>query len=174
MENWKDVKGYEGLYKISESGKIKSLRRKVRSKHGLRTKKERILKANRSGRYEKVSLCKEGDCKQYSVHRLVAENFIRIPNKSEVVNHMDGDKLNNHYKNLEWCTPKQNNEHAKKNRLWNNHGIGNRLSKFSKDDVLNIRKEKKLGKTNLEISKVYGVHEATIGKLIRGETYKHY
>jgi len=99
-EIWKPVVGYEGLYEISNLGKVKSL------KYG----KERILKSskNKVG-YLMVSLFKDGKHKIYKVHRLVASAF--IPNndlfKTEV-NHKDENKENNNIENLEWCTHKYN------------------------------------------------------------------
>ena len=175
MEIWMDIKGYEGLYKVSNFGKIKSLGRKVKSSNGYRLKKEKILKQTEDGRgYNAVHLCKEGKCKQFRVHRIVATAFIRNPKKGEVVNHIDGNKLNNNYLNLEWCTSRQNNIHAIEEGLWKGHGVTHYLSKFSKKDVEQIRNEKKKGRTNLEISKEYMVHETTIAKIIRGESYKYY
>ncbi len=125
---WKDIQGYEGLYQISEYGDVKSLERAVKAPQGIRVKKEKVLKPYMSNHYQKVYLCKNGKCKQYSVHRLVATAFIRKPKEKEVVNHIDGDKLNNHYSNLEWCTQANNNEHAMKTGLWRNYGINSHLS----------------------------------------------
>src|SRR5699024_9115403 len=89
-EGWKDIGGYEGLYKINKFGEIKSLERKVKSSNGYRKKKERILKQTENDRgYKTIYLCKKGKCKQFSAHRLVATNFIREPLEKEVVNHID-------------------------------------------------------------------------------------
>ena len=98
-EFWKPVVGYEGLYEVSNFGRVKSI------KFG----KERILKPGTNGRgYSKVVLCKNGKKKRYLVHRLVAEAFLPNPNNLPQVNHRDENKLNNNAENLEWCSAKYN------------------------------------------------------------------
>lgn len=95
---WKEVKGYEGLYLVSNTGLVKSL---------FRYKK--ILKPNitKNG-YATVELFKKGNSKRICVHRLVAEAFLQNPKKLPQVNHKDENKLNNNVSNLEWCTAKYN------------------------------------------------------------------
>ena len=102
MEIWKDIAGYEGLYQVSNLGRVKSLGNNKNSK-------EKILKPffNRDG-YLLVNLCKEGKSKQYRVHRLVAQAFILNPEDKPEVNHKDEDKTNNKVENLEWVTSKEN------------------------------------------------------------------
>lgn len=117
-EVWKDVKGYEGYYQVSNLGNIKSLERIIENS-GTRTGyykiKERILKPrenkNRNGYYE-LSLRKDGKEKRFKVHRLVACAFIENPYNKPEVNHIDGNKSNNCVSNLEWTTSKENKEHA--------------------------------------------------------------
>ena len=111
-EEWISVKGYENLYEISNFGRVKSLGNK--SNH----KSEKILKQclSRKNGYLSVSLSKNGKTKSYRVHRLVAEHFIPNSNKLFQVNHIDGNKQNNHINNLEWITCKENIHHA-----WNNN-----------------------------------------------------
>jgi len=107
---WRAVKGYEGLYLISEYGEVKSQERI--DYRGAR-RKEKILKhcVGTNG-YPKVSLSREGRLKQISVHRLVALAFLPASHAALHVNHKDGDKLNSHFSNLEWCTIQENNQHA--------------------------------------------------------------
>lgn len=108
-EEWKDIKGYEGRYQISNTGRVKSLARYVRSiceyKHI-----ELILKPikQKYDDYHYVNL--RG--KHYKIHRLVAETFIPNPQNKREVNHINGDKSNNRVENLEWATPKENTNHA--------------------------------------------------------------
>ena len=107
IEEWKDVKGYEGLYMISNLGRIKSLQ-------GCKYRKqERILKQyKKTGGYYQVSLSKNHKSKWFTVHRLVAINFIDNPNNYPQINHIDENKSNNSASNLEWCTAKYNNNYG--------------------------------------------------------------
>ena len=117
-EVWKDVKGYEGYYQVSNLGNIKSLERIIENSGthtGYYKIKERILKPrenkNRNGYYE-LSLRKDGKEKRFKVHRLVACAFIENPYNKPEVNHIDGNKSNNCVFNLEWATSKENKKHA--------------------------------------------------------------
>lgn len=106
-EKWCPIKGYEGLYQVSDKGRVKSL------KFG----KERILKSARdTGGYLLVALCKNGEQKTYKVHRLVAQAFIPNPNNLPEINHKDEDKTNNSAQNLEWCDSKYNNNYGTHNQ----------------------------------------------------------
>ena len=113
-EQWKPIKGFEGLYEVSDLGRIKSLSRYVRSKANSRMKiPERILKPgkNKYG-YAVVILMKNNKRKNKLVHRLVAGAFINNPEKYPMVNHIDGNKQNNKVSNLEWCSASYNIKHA--------------------------------------------------------------
>ena len=99
------MKEYKG-YKISEDGR-------VFNKKG---DKELYYNVNHKG-YKRVALFYEGKSKKYFVHRLVAMLYVENPNNKNQVNHIDGDKLNNHYTNLEWVTNKENNSHARRLNL---------------------------------------------------------
>ena len=109
-EVWNPVKGYEGLYKVSSMGRVKSLERISPQGHLL---KERILRLfkNPSG-YLYVNLNKDGKHKQARVHRLVAEAFLGNPDNLPQINHRDEVKTSNHYSNLEWCDTKYNNTYG--------------------------------------------------------------
>lgn len=109
-EEWRDIKGYEGLYEVSNMGRVKSLN------YG-RTGKSKILRPNetRLG-YLRICLCKYGKHKIYWVHRLVLMTFNPNPDmKSLEVNHIDEDKTNNRLENLEWVTRKENINHGTRN-----------------------------------------------------------
>lgn len=115
MEQWKDIKGYEGLYQVSNYGRVKSLTYR-KCVHGIRT----ISNANivlspfdNGNGYLTISLTRNQKRKNFYVHRLVAENFINNPNKFNVVNHKDFNRKNNKVENLEWCTQKYNTNHAR-------------------------------------------------------------
>ncbi len=101
-EIWRNIKGFEGLYQVSNFGRIKSLNYR-------HTKKERIMKlsVNNCG-YLYVNFHIEGKNRVYMVHRLVAETFIPNPKGYKQVNHINEDKTDNRVENLEWCTAKYN------------------------------------------------------------------
>lgn len=104
-EIWKDIKNYEGLYQVSNLGRVKSLRRNKVLSPSLTTKKE----------YLGVSLCKNGKPKRFMVHHLVAEHFIPNPDGYKIINHKDENKTNNKSSNLEWCTQSYNIKYSNKN-----------------------------------------------------------
>jgi hypothetical protein len=110
MENWKDVVGYEGHFMVSESGKVKSLERTyIRScgkKYFVKGKELTPFISNCG--YVRIAIRKDGKPIKYSVHRLVAEAFVTREDGREFVNHLDKDKLNNHYSNLEWVSMIEN------------------------------------------------------------------
>lgn len=113
-EIWKDIPGYEGIYQVSNTGKVKSLERFVKnSGRSGRLYKERILKPNpNKWGYLSVVLQKEGKRKDWKIHRLVLSIFNPVENWEELeVNHIDGDKENNNLKNLEWATKSENQRH---------------------------------------------------------------
>ena len=103
-EEWRDIKCYEGLYKVSNYGRVKS------------TKNNIILKNIVSKGYFQVSLHNKGR-KNFKVHRLVGLIFIPNPKKLLEINHIDGNKLNNRIDNLEWCTRQENQIHAYETEL---------------------------------------------------------
>lgn len=113
-EVWCDVPDYEGMYQVSNTGKVKSLSRIIKTSNGkLYHRKENILKPFYEKRgYMRVKLCKNGTEKMFCVHRLVATCFIPNVYNREQVNHIDGNKTNNNASNLEWCTNEQNMKHA--------------------------------------------------------------
>ena len=110
-EIWKDIKGYEGLYQVSNLGRVKSLERYKVNHNIKQLVEEKILKPS-LGRYKKVCLCKNSKYQTLYIHRLVADAFIPNTNNDPCVNHIDGNKYNNVVNNLEFCTISQNTKHA--------------------------------------------------------------
>ena len=103
MEIWKDIAGYEGLYQVSNLGRVRSV------KHG----KIRLLKLGTDGHgYFQIKFSRGGKMKEFPVHRLVAEAFIPNPSNFPVVNHKDENPANNTVNNLEWCTVKYNTNYG--------------------------------------------------------------
>lgn len=149
-EIWKDIEGYDGLYQVSNLGRIKSI------------KNNTILKTrlNCCG-YPYVNLYKNNVRKTKTVHRIVGENLIKNLKELSCINHIDGNKENNNISNLEWCTRSENIKHAYKNGL---HKINKHNEKKVKQiDVENgiilnvfdsVRQiEKTLGFSSTNISK---------------------
>ena len=136
-EIWVDIEGYEGMYQVSNMGRVKSLERTAWNNRGYyRTLHERILKGRKvSNGYLQVQLCQDGKAKNYLVHRLVASAFLENPMGYNEVNHIDEDKENNKADNLEWCSKSYNlsyNDRAKK--------VGKKVAEKLSKPVLAIHK----------------------------------
>jgi hypothetical protein len=113
MEDWKDIPNYEGLYKVSNMGNIKSLYKEYNLPNGgIRKCDEKIMKCGMSGEYRVVLLFKNGKRKYFYIHRLVASLFILNPDNLPEVNHKKGIKIDNRSSELEWVTRSQNIKHA--------------------------------------------------------------
>lgn len=108
MEIWKDIRGFEGYYQISNYGRVKSLKY-----HGGVRKNPKILKGiKNSENYIQVELIINNVRTRKSIHRLVAEYFLSNPNNYPIINHKDENPCNNHVDNLEWCTYKYNSNYG--------------------------------------------------------------
>lgn len=117
MENWKDIKDYEGLYQVSDNGDVRSL-----NYNG--TKERRNLKFGKTNKYLQVLLYKDKKKKRFLVHRLVAEAFIPNPLNLPQINHKDENPSNNKVSNLEWCDNKYNHNYGTINKR-----VADKLSK---------------------------------------------
>lgn len=115
MEEFKDIKGHEGHYKINKKGEVISIERYAKHNNNGRQKiKQKKLKATSYGKYVYVTLSKNGVGRPYCIHRLKAIAFIPNPENKPEVNHIDGNKLNNDLENLEWVTKSEQAIHAHK------------------------------------------------------------
>ena len=169
-EMWRDIKGYEGLYQVSNLGRVKSLSRFHNNNSGGYLSKERILKQSIKRGYLTVGLCNSGKVKTYSVHRLVAIAFIDNPNNKKAVNHIDGNKTNNNVDNLEWCTYSENQKHAYKTGLHKSTtGEKSSFNKLNAIEVEDIRKN--FDGNYKKIAEKYSVSERTIKRIIKRETW---
>lgn len=130
---WKQVKGYNGLYSISNTGIVKR-------NAGYQAKKDRTIKPRlKNSGYLYVTLSQDNQKKNHYVHHLVAQHFVgKRPNGYDI-NHKDGDKVNNCAFNLEYMTRAENMAHARKNGLHNNRGDGHYNAKLNSELVAEIR-----------------------------------
>ena len=174
-EIWKDVAGYEGLYQVSDKGRIYSVERIDSRGH---RRRGRVLKPVNNGHgYLQVGLCKGGTRKRKLMHRLVADAFIPNPKGFLEINHKDENKLNNRVENLEWCT----REH--------NINYGTRTEKTSKKvraveiktgEVVTFNSTREAGRKGYNQGNVSmacrGTHKTRTGKLVGGDgcTYQGY
>lgn len=117
MEEWRSVVGYEGLYEVSNTGKVRSLPHLRTSGIPIKGKELTPQKRFKNGKVEegghlRVSLTKDGKTKKIFVHRIVAMAFIPNPNKFPIINHIDENPQNNNVNNLEWCDYKYNSNYG--------------------------------------------------------------
>lgn len=178
MEEWKDIKGYEGFYQVSSFGNVRSLDRKIIRddkqdfKNKVWTYKGQILKPFLGSKkwYPSYSLIKNNKHDTRQVHRLVAVAFLDNPQNKPCVNHKDGVKTNNNVVNLEWCTYKENTQHALKNGLTPQRP----RQKTSDEQIIEIRKRYATGNfTELLLASEYGISFQAISRIVLNQTYKH-
>ena len=180
VENWKDIKGFEGYYQISTLGRVKSLERYIQCKNCIRYIPEKIRSLGKCWLYPFVSLSKNGKVIVENVHRLVAEAFIPNPDNLPQVNHKDGNKFNNCVENLEWVTCSENVIHAIKTNLIDLKDRTEKSNKahfrkLTKEQVDFIRKNYTPGLGNLNqsvLGKMFNVDKSTIGKIINNINWK--
>jgi hypothetical protein len=174
-EVWKDIAGYEGKYKISSLGRVRSLSRYRKSRGDLLALiKEKVLKPVDYFGYQKVTLRHNNESQNYRIHRLVATAFIPNVKNKPFINHKDGNKKNNSVDNLEWVTNQENISHAVKNGRHNLKGSRHPKSKLEEEEVLKIRElyERKVF-TRTELGEMFGVTEGTISYIVKRMTWKH-
>lgn len=150
----KDIKGYEGIYQISNCGRLRSLRRKRVDRN--QVLKEKILKQSCLNGYYIINLLKNSHRKCFYVHRLVATAFIPNPDNNPCVNHKDENKKNNNINNLEWCTHRYNS----------NYGTSKaRAGEKHKKKVLQYNKNGELIKEWESLSKVANTLNTSISNI---------
>ena len=163
IDLWTPIKGFEGIYQVSNLGEVRSRPRKITEKNSgkINFLPGRVLKQKNHNGYRSVNLSKGGIFKSYTIHRLVATGFIDNPNNYPIINHIDFNKSNNRVDNLEWCDYKHNALHSMPNH-------GNK--KFSDFD---IRKIKHLLKTmpGYQVAYIYSVSPGCISGIKTGRNY---
>ena len=162
-EEYRDIKGFEGLYQVSNLGNVKSLNYR-------RTGKEEILKAGDNGDgYLQVVLCKGGKDKTCTVHRLVAEAFLENTNNLPEVNHKDEDKTNNNVQNLEWCSSKYNCNHGTRNRRVAEANTNNPKSSIAVICISKISGLITEFPSTAEAERITGIDHSNIAKCCNGK-----
>lgn len=164
---WKPIKGYEDKYMISENGDIVSLPRKC----GFGTRKEERPRKQAVKRgYATCGLSENKKLIYHLVHRLVANAFIPNPKNHPQINHIDGDKTNNHVSNLEWCDRSHNQVHARKLKLQ-----GGERTNTAKLNELCVKAIRKIYPrlTKKELADCFGVTESAITAVINKRNWKY-
>jgi hypothetical protein len=147
-------------YHISDTGVVYSVKTKINLKPRLH-----------SGGYHMVTLWLPKQ-KEAFVHRLVAQAFIPNPENKKCVNHMDGNKHNNHVSNLEWVTDSENQKHSYSIGLNSRNGMNNGKSKLDEQQVLTIRSLRS-SMTGVALSKMFNVSEGTIRQICKRRAWAH-
>ncbi len=176
-EEWRPVKGWEGLYEVSSVGRVRSLDRIVedRLRHSGRVRKfaGRILRCQRDiDGYLIVSLTNKHRVVVAKCHRMVAEAFIG-DGRGLQVNHKNFDKSDNRVENLEWTTPTQNTRHALlacRSRT-ENHSPGCTRAKLTIEQVKRIKELLKSGATGSSVAKMFGISDVMASRIKRGVSW---
>lgn len=169
METWKDIFGYEGLYQISNRGRLKSL-------VGGWRKSEKILKSchNTDG-YLIIGLYKDKKRKTKRVARLIAEAFISNPNNKPQINHKNGIKTDDRIDNLEWVTSSENHQHAFRVGIKSQKGEKHNRTHLTEKDILVIH-GLYLSKTfnQMILSRIYRINQQGISKILLGSNWNYF
>jgi hypothetical protein len=170
MEKWKDIDGFEGIYQISNYGRVMNVK----------TKTLKIF-AKHSNGYLCVHLYKQGKCSAKLVHRVVALHFIENNENKPVVNHIDGNKHNNHVDNLEWNTHLENAKHAWDNGLYDKNldrpWVRGSNSGKSKLDEQKAKEIYTLANTSIftlkEIAEIYKISKPVVIQIKNKKAWVH-
>ncbi|VEP13401.1 conserved hypothetical protein [Hyella patelloides LEGE 07179] len=179
-EKWVAISGYEGVYQVSDRGRIRSLDRFINNQNGeLQIIPGKLLKLHSDrNNYLQVYLCRNSQVQMKGVHHLVAKAFLPPP-KGEIgskldsycLNHMDGHKHNNCADNLEWITNAENHQHAIDNGLFNSHGsqTNSKLTEAQVLEIWELLQEQRLSAR--QIALCFDVSTKTIQKIKYGKTW---
>lgn len=160
-EVWKDIKGYEGLYMISNYGNVFSIKRNL------------LIKLGITKGYHAVMLSKDNKKSRRSVHRLVAIAFIENPENKREVNHSDENKLNNYIGNLQWVTPKENANWGTRNKRISEYVKANPVKGKTHKGIRQIEPDTgeaiKVYESVAEASIQNGFHQGNISSCLTGK-----
>jgi len=166
MEQWIEILGYEGLYRVGNHGHIESC---------WTGKWERLKPKLDTHGYHHVDLYLDGKRTAQRIHRLVAQAFLPNPEEKPEINHKDGNKINNAVTNLEWATSSENNMHAfrvlgRQTPRGEQHGS----AKLTADDVKQIRRLYATGNyTQQELGNTFGVRQGEVSHIVRRKNWVH-
>jgi hypothetical protein len=162
-EIWKPIKGHDG-YEISNYGRVKSF---------MQTSPKILSICTDTLGYERVKLYKDGSYIVQKIHQLVAIHFIPNTKNKPEINHLDGDKSNNHYSNLEWCTRSENMKHACKIGLIKRDGENNPRSKLNDMSAWEILFHHSIGESKQSLADFFNVSKSSVERVIYKKTWKH-
>lgn len=176
---WRPVPEHEGRYEVSSCGQVRRLPEEL-LKRGHHNQKSVwwsggvLRQANTSSGYKQVDLCSHGGRRTHRVHQLVAKAFLLNPENKPNVNHKNFDRTDNRVENLEWCTQKENCQHAVKNgHAANNRGGRHGMSKLTEPDVLEIVSMLKNNSPVKDVAKVFCVSAQCIYDIRSGKRWGH-
>lgn len=173
-----DIKGFEGLYAITKQGRIWSYPKiqlfGTQNSAQIHSGGRFLIPVLGKNPYYRIGLHKKGKRYNPTLHRLLALTYIPNPLNLPQVNHINGVKTDNRIKNLEWCTEKQNSQHAVRIGLIKGTsmpGEKHPMAKLTYKEVLEIREKYELGYRNAELGRMYKVHRSNIRNIVMGKTW---
>lgn len=177
-EIWRDIPNYEGIYKVSNKGSVKSLNRvenyTYKGYEVSRFRKGRILKQkNTYDGYLESTLLKHGKPKCFRTHRLVAMAFNPTEKTGLEIDHLNCLKKDNRIENLEWVTNKENIDRAIKNDLFNPVGSSNSNCQTSEEQVMMVRVLSNEGYTRRQVSEKVGIPKSRVKQIVTNVTWKN-
>lgn len=175
QEIWKDIPGYEGLYRVSSIGNVQSVPSTTKNSRGGRKRTGEVMRqAMMPNGYPSISLNKDGRAKSYRVHRLVALAFHPNPENKPCINHKNCNRSDNRVENLEWCTWSENNSHAHKYGAQRKHyGQNHHNSKITQEIANEIRAKYIPNVYSMStLGKEYNLANGTIQAILENRTWQ--
>ena len=173
-EEWKSIKGYEGLYEVSTYGRVRSIDRIVTYENGRKHfHKNKVLTTDKDKRlgYIRVTLSKNGKTKKFPIHCLVLETFGNPRQTYQECRHFpDPNPNNNHISNLKWGTRKENEADKIIHGTYNHIGEKNPAAKLTNKEALLISKDQRPSR---KLAKIYNVSKSTILRIKSQQAWRH-